>query len=461
MDMDMEFGELEEDAPDESLRPDQNKHFCVVGYDSPSSEDMPIYVDIDVMRDMELHALSDMNVELGGVLLGGQYIDEDGRPFVVVSDSLRAKHYESTKGSFKFTHDTWSEISRERDEFPDDLQMVGWYHTHPDWGVFLSGMDMFICDNFFARELDVALVIDPCRQDRGMFQWTGNPEDRIRRTDGFFITASRFREVELEQYIAQLEGSTMAHDPRFASQGFSAPVVNVTGNREQPWQGIAIIGILVIQLSFLALIGWKMTMVAEEKKPNDEIAKIEKKLEEMVALRKEREDLDAQRKLLDRIVGKLPGGGAGVVEDLNDANRRLAKAGVDTRSRDDRILVLKSKLEITVRELEKIDASFKSLDKSHVKVRKSYSNLQDKNKDLEEKLKKLTSPEEGKDTGRLAWLRANWIYVAGGTILLMVVGGIAVFAGRKEELPFTQAVVDNQEEATTNNQEEDAEGDPP
>ncbi|MFT7642169.1 MAG: hypothetical protein ACI9G1_003926, partial [Pirellulaceae bacterium] len=35
MDMDMEFGELEEDAPDESLRPDQNKHFCVVGYDSP------------------------------------------------------------------------------------------------------------------------------------------------------------------------------------------------------------------------------------------------------------------------------------------------------------------------------------------------------------------------------------------------------------------------------------------
>ena len=62
---------------------------------------------------------------------------------------------------FKFTHDPWSEISRERDEFPDELQIVGWYHTHPDWGVFLSGMDMFICDNFFNKRLDVALVIAP------------------------------------------------------------------------------------------------------------------------------------------------------------------------------------------------------------------------------------------------------------------------------------------------------------
>src|SRR5262245_25919176 len=100
---------------------------------------------------MEDHAQSDTTVELGGVLLGGVHEDEDGKPFVVVTDSLRAQHYESTKGSFKFTHDTWSQITREREEFPAELQMVGWYHTHPDWGVFLSGMDMFICDNFFNR----------------------------------------------------------------------------------------------------------------------------------------------------------------------------------------------------------------------------------------------------------------------------------------------------------------------
>lgn len=456
----MQFGDLEEDAPKQSLRPDQNKHFCVVGYDAPTSNDLPIYVDIDVIRDMELHALSDTNVELGGVLLGGQFIDEDGRPFVVVSDSLRAKHYESTKGSFKFTHDTWSEISRERDEFPEDLQMVGWYHTHPDWGVFLSGMDMFICDNFFARELDVALVIDPCRQDRGMFQWTGNPEDRIRRTDGFYVTASRFREAELEQYIAQLEGSTMAHDPRFANQGYSAPVVNVTGNREQPWQGIAIMGMLVIQLCFLALIGWKMTMPVGNQKP-DGIASIEKKLDAIVTARKQQADLDAQFQLLDHIVAKLPGGGQGVVEDLNNAQKQLIKADVDTRSRDDRILVLESRLKATGASLEGIKTKYEDLAELQKKLLEKHVSLKEEKQTLVLKVRELTAPDDEKDGSRFSWLKQNWYYAAGGTILLIVIAGIAVFAGRREETRLTAAVGDKQGDEIANNQPEDEEGESP
>ena len=215
-DLDIQFGELEEAKPEVRLRPDANKHFAVAPVYSPSKGELPIFVDLDALRDMEEHALSDTSVELGGVMLGGQYEDDQGRPFVLVTDSLRAKHYQSTKGSFKFTHDTWAQITRERDEFPDDVQKVGWYHTQPDWGVFLSGMDMFICDNFFNKKLDVALVIDPCRQDRGFYQWTGNPEQRVRRTDGFYLVASRFRQYELDEYVTSLEGKVaMSGDPRF------------------------------------------------------------------------------------------------------------------------------------------------------------------------------------------------------------------------------------------------------
>ena len=171
---------------------------------------------------MEDHALSNTAVELGGVLLGGCYEDEQGRPFVVITDSLRAQHYESTKGSFKFTHDTWAAITRERDAFPAELAMVGWYHTHPDWGVFLSGMDMFICDNFFNKKLDVAYVIDPCRGDRGMFQWTGDARHRVRRTGGFFVTASRFRAAELEYYVAELSSTMPAASPLRSAAGPTA-----------------------------------------------------------------------------------------------------------------------------------------------------------------------------------------------------------------------------------------------
>ena len=92
-------------------------------YGEPREDELPIFVDLDVLADMEQHALSDTSVELGGVLLGGRYVDADGRPFVVITESLRATHYESTKGSFKFTHETWSAITRQRQRFGAELQM--------------------------------------------------------------------------------------------------------------------------------------------------------------------------------------------------------------------------------------------------------------------------------------------------------------------------------------------------
>jgi len=259
VDPDIQFGELEEDEPDVELRPDRNAHYAVVPYEDPQPDELPIFVDLDTLIEMESHALTDTSVELGGVMIGGQLHDEDGQPYVLVQDSVRAKHYEATKGSFKFTHDTWGQITRERDDFPDDWDMVGWYHTHPDWGVFLSGMDMFICDNFFNKPLDVALVIDPCRQDRAFFQWTGDPRERKRRVGGFYVIASRHRQAELEQFVAELqEGYTMRTDPNVragygVSGGGGAPtIVNITEQRPG-WMGQAIVGMLFVQTLMLFL----------------------------------------------------------------------------------------------------------------------------------------------------------------------------------------------------------------
>jgi len=282
----IEFGELEQAAPNRALRPDENRHYAVVAYGEPAERDLAIFVDLDVLAEMEEHAQSDTSVELGGVLLGGSFEDEQGRPFIVVTDSLRAQHYESTKGSFKFTHDTWSAITREREQFPPELSMVGWYHTHPDWGVFLSGMDMFICDNFFNKQLDVAYVIDPCRGDRGMFQWTGASADadqrhRIRRTSGFFVTTSRFRAAELEYYVAELSSAMPGTTTRPAAGTYPAPVVHLhqPHDREPPWQALAVIGAVALQCVLLALIAWKvLTPSGGSGRPADEkmVATLEK-----------------------------------------------------------------------------------------------------------------------------------------------------------------------------------------
>ena len=88
MDSEMQFGEVEEARPQPQMRPDQNKHYAVAACGPIQEDDLLIFVDLDVMRDMEQHALSDTNVELGGVMLGGQFEDSEGRPFVLITDSL-------------------------------------------------------------------------------------------------------------------------------------------------------------------------------------------------------------------------------------------------------------------------------------------------------------------------------------------------------------------------------------
>ena len=456
MDIDIQLGDLEEAQPDVHLRPDRNRHYSVVAYETPTEEDLPIFIELDVLRDMETHALSDTDVELGGVMLGGQFLDEDGKPFVFVTDSLRAQHFEATKGSFKFTHDTWAEISRQRDEFPDELQMVGWYHTHPDWGVFLSGMDMFICDNFFNRDLDLALVIDPCRQDRGMFQWTGDPRDRIRRTGGFYVTASRFRQHELELFAAQLEsGSTMPHDPRFAGIAGQigpspAPVVNIADQRNA-WHGPAIMGMLSMQFLMLLLIAWRLFTPAAapdedgEKKVAKQLETIENKVEAINADRnlaiQAEVEFEIQSRVLSRIVGAINGDGT-LADQVAEQERRLLRLESENRA----YLALESSW---VGERKALDRSIASRTEEAEKWKGDYERSKkvradDKKKHeteiakLEEKIKAATGEESVADDETLAdkWLKNPVLIGISSAVLLLTVVAIGALVWNRRQLTF-------------------------
>ena len=143
-------------------------------------------------------------MELGGILLGKECVDDEtGQPYVWVTQALEAKHYENTQASFTYTHDSWEEISRERDRLHPDLDIVGWYHTHPDFGIFLSGHDLFIHEHFFAQPLQVAYVVDPIRQTRGFFRWRGGG---LQQVGGYYLTADRGDRIALARLVNDLEG---------------------------------------------------------------------------------------------------------------------------------------------------------------------------------------------------------------------------------------------------------------
>ena len=133
------FGEINVREPERRQRPDRDRRFASMAYEVPGPLDLPIFIDRRTADAIERHALSDTTVELGGILLGKECLDPaTGQPFVWVTQSLEAKHYANTQASFTYTHDSWEEITRERDRLYPEYDIVGWYHTHPSFGIFLS-----------------------------------------------------------------------------------------------------------------------------------------------------------------------------------------------------------------------------------------------------------------------------------------------------------------------------------
>lgn len=129
-----------------------------------------ILLDPEVHLQIEKFAATDTSRELGGVLLG-ELITDGARPLVKIHAAIEAKHTEAVHTSVKFTHATWDDINQVKDEKYPDLRIVGWFHTHPGFGIFLSRWDMFIQENFFNLPWQVAYVVDPVSKTEGFFRW--------------------------------------------------------------------------------------------------------------------------------------------------------------------------------------------------------------------------------------------------------------------------------------------------
>ncbi len=129
-----------------------------------------------VLDEIHLHGQSATEIEVCGVLIGTGYRDAKG-PYLLVEHCIRGNGAKARSTNVTFTAETWAHIQDVMDRNFPDKKMIGWYHTHPGFGIFLSDMDVFICDNFFNLPWQVAFVYDPLGGDEGNFIWrTGKPQ---------------------------------------------------------------------------------------------------------------------------------------------------------------------------------------------------------------------------------------------------------------------------------------------
>lgn len=184
-----------------------------------------------VLAEIRQHVSGDVSVEHGGVLVGRFTA---GR--VDVLGAVPAHSATSDATSLTFTSEAWAEIETVRTQRHGDLPIVGWYHSHPRFGIFLSNHDRYIHENFFNERHHVAYVVDPVGDSDGFFAWDAGELVRSERwqvvgADGvardMSINADVPTDVPLrserrEELVAYGE-PTRGSDRKSAADGLSTP----------------------------------------------------------------------------------------------------------------------------------------------------------------------------------------------------------------------------------------------
>lgn len=146
-------------------------------------ENKNIYISQAVYKEIHKFTKNKTTNESGGMLVG-TIIEEFGKTNIIISGFVEAKFCEATPTTLKFTHETWEFVHKEIEKKHKGKKIVGWIHTHPDFGIFLSEYDKFIHQNFFSEAYQVAYVVDPIQDIEGFYFWiNGN----IERCKGFYI----------------------------------------------------------------------------------------------------------------------------------------------------------------------------------------------------------------------------------------------------------------------------------
>ena len=160
------------------------------------------YIRLEAILDILRHVPQAVRHELGGLLTGQIGTDEEGA-FVLVERALPAPDAVSTRVSITFTSEAWDELWEAKERECPGSKIVGWYHTHPALGVFLSEPDRFIHRHFFTEAWQLALVFDPATHVWGLFRWE---EDALTVAPGFYVYAeASTTQVELNEALQDMD----------------------------------------------------------------------------------------------------------------------------------------------------------------------------------------------------------------------------------------------------------------
>jgi len=160
-----------------------------------------------------------MKAEICGVLIG---VHDNNQ--TQIEDCIAGAHSDKGGAHVTFTQDTWEHIYQIKDRDFPTKKIVGWYHSHPGFGVFLSEHDLFIHQNFFSAKHQVAWVYDPHSDEDGCFVWENEKINRIETIEIIDTGPPAGNELQKEPDTIQIPEEDAEHKPS-KSLGISTSLI--------------------------------------------------------------------------------------------------------------------------------------------------------------------------------------------------------------------------------------------
>lgn len=213
------------------------------------------------LRQIAAHSNSNLDCEVGGALLGRAFRN-NGRTYLEVRAAIPAVTEDHGPVHFTYTADAWSQLHKDRSENYPDLDIVGWFHTHPDLGVFYSSDDVVVHSAAFTLPWHVGMVIDPIRKETGFFGWNAGSLS-LEPFAGFYelLDVQPYSLLEWRVVPTAVWDHPYEYSEQDPSRVYLPPSnsVNFSGAK---YIGFAL-GALGLLLSFFLLVGWVMPLTRE------------------------------------------------------------------------------------------------------------------------------------------------------------------------------------------------------
>ena len=128
-----------------------------------------IFVHAKAFRQCIKFAETSLDKEVAGIMVG-TYHTHNNLNYLLFTDLMEGEGIKSHIATVVMTHEMWNHIHDTMAARHPDKMIVGWFHTHPRFGIFLSGNDTFIQKNYFPELWLTAMVVDPVKKEYGFFR---------------------------------------------------------------------------------------------------------------------------------------------------------------------------------------------------------------------------------------------------------------------------------------------------